>query len=89
MHEAAVIAALVLAEHAALAVHRDHLAVHARRILDTSSDGPNRRVGRALEVWGHTPPGPEPLREELWDQGPHVMAEAISNLPSGRYVHAE
>ncbi|WP_326570483.1 hypothetical protein OIE69_03770 [Actinacidiphila glaucinigra] len=31
VREAAVIAALILAEHPALAEHRDHLAVHARR----------------------------------------------------------
>ncbi|MFJ2761990.1 hypothetical protein [Streptomyces prasinus] len=72
VREAAVIAALILAEHPALAVHRDRLAVHARAVLDTSSDGPNRRVARkALEAWGHDAPGPEPLREEFWDWGPH------------------
>ncbi|MFE8017746.1 hypothetical protein ACFU3O_34035 [Streptomyces antibioticus] len=72
VREAAVIAALLLAEHPALARHRAHLAVHARRILDTSSDDPNRRVAwRALQAWGHNPPGPEPLSEEAEDQGPH------------------
>ncbi|MFE5912173.1 hypothetical protein ACFQ6B_24245 [Streptomyces wedmorensis] len=72
VREAAVIAALILAEHPALAEHHDHLAVHARRILDTSSDDPNRRVARkALEAWGHDIPGPERFREEPWDWGPH------------------
>jgi hypothetical protein len=72
VREAAVIAAIILAEHPALAEHRDHLAVHARAVLDTSSDDPNRRVARkALEAWGHNAPAPEPLREELWDWGPH------------------
>ncbi|MEU9400412.1 hypothetical protein [Streptomyces sp. NPDC048242] len=74
VREAAVIAALLLAEHPALAGHRDHLAVHARRVLDTSGDDPNRRVAwRALEAWGHHPPGPEPLseREKAEDRGPH------------------
>lgn len=72
VREAAVIAALLLVEHPALAGHRAHLAVHARRILDTSSDDPNRRVAwRALEAWGHNPPGPEPLSEEAEDWGPH------------------
>ncbi|MDX3238978.1 hypothetical protein PV392_25485 [Streptomyces sp. ME03-5709C] len=72
VREAAVIAALILAEHPALAEHRDHLAVHARAILDTSGDDPNRRVARrALEAWGHDVPDPEPLREECWDLGPH------------------
>lgn len=72
VREAAVIAALLLAEHPALAGHRAHLAVHARRILGTSSNDPNRRVAwRALEAWGHNPPGPEPLSEEAEDQGPH------------------
>ncbi|MER5204362.1 hypothetical protein [Streptomyces sp. NPDC002825] len=72
VREAAVIAALILAEHPALAEHRDHLAVHARRILDTSSDEPNRRVARkALEAWGRDLPGPDPFREEPWEWGPH------------------
>ncbi|WP_405767809.1 hypothetical protein OG539_23975 [Actinacidiphila glaucinigra] len=72
VREAAVMAALILAEHPALAEHRDHLAGHARRILDTSSYEPNRRVAwRALKAWGHHPPGPEPLSEEAEDRGPH------------------
>ncbi|MFF7675358.1 hypothetical protein [Actinacidiphila glaucinigra] len=72
VREAAVIAALILAEHPALTEHRDHLAVHARAILDTGSDDPNRRVARkALEAWGHDVPDPEPFREEAWDWGPH------------------
>ncbi|MFD5515550.1 hypothetical protein [Streptomyces sp. NPDC127066] len=72
VREAAVIAALLLAEHPALAGHRAHLAVHAHRVLDTSGYDPNRRVAwRALEAWGHNPPGPEPLSEEAEDQGPH------------------
>ncbi|MFJ4339405.1 hypothetical protein [Streptomyces sp. NPDC088915] len=72
VREAAGLAALVLAEHPALAEHRDHLAVHARRILDTSNDGPDRRVAwKALEAWGHDVTGIEPLREEPWDCGPH------------------
>ncbi|MFF2994155.1 hypothetical protein ACFVTC_06155 [Streptomyces sp. NPDC057950] len=72
VREAAVIAALLLAEHPALAGHRAHLAVHARRILDTSRNDPDRRVAwKALEAWGHNPPGPEPLLEEAEDRGPH------------------
>ncbi|MEU6347308.1 hypothetical protein ABZ883_40975 [Streptomyces sp. NPDC046977] len=72
VREAAVVTALILVEHPALAEHRDHLAVHARRILDTSGYDPNRRVAwRTLEAWGHNPPGPEPLPEEPWVWGPH------------------
>ncbi|MFD6287587.1 hypothetical protein ACFWDP_36315 [Streptomyces anthocyanicus] len=72
VREAAVVAALILAEHPALAEHRDHLAVQARAILDTGSDNPNRLVARkALEAWGHDVPNPEPFREEPWDWGPH------------------
>lgn len=75
VREAAVVAALVLAEHPALAEHRDHLAVHARALLDTSGDDPNRRAARkALEAWGHDVPDPEPVQEVqegLWDRGPH------------------
>ncbi|MFJ8018382.1 hypothetical protein [Streptomyces sp. NPDC096339] len=72
VREAAGLAALILAEHPALAQRRDHLAVHARRILDTSSDDPNRRVAlKALEAWGHDITGIEPIPEEAWDCGPH------------------
>ncbi|MER6678699.1 hypothetical protein [Streptomyces sp. NPDC000983] len=72
VREAAGLAALILAEHPALTHHRDHLAVHARRILDTSNDAPNRRVAwKALEAWDHDVTGMEPFREEPWDCGPH------------------
>ncbi|MEV8455658.1 hypothetical protein AB0467_26360 [Streptomyces sp. NPDC052095] len=72
VREAAGLAALVLAEHPALARRRDHLAVHARRILDTSGDDFNRRVAwKALRAWGHDVTGVEPLQEEPWDYGPH------------------
>ncbi|MFI1154662.1 hypothetical protein [Streptomyces sp. NPDC020817] len=72
VREAACLAALILAEHPALAQHRDHLAVHARRILDTSSDAPNRRIAwKALEAWGHDVSEIEPFQEESWDCGPH------------------
>ncbi|MFJ7954928.1 hypothetical protein ACIQ62_01365 [Streptomyces sp. NPDC096319] len=70
--EAAGLAALILAEHPALAEHRDHLAVHARHILDTSSDDHDRCVAwRALKTWGHDVPDPEPIQEEPWNWGPH------------------
>ncbi|CAL9670034.1 hypothetical protein SUDANB176_07424 [Streptomyces sp. enrichment culture] len=72
VREAAGLAALILAEHPALAQRRDHLAVHARRIPDTSSDDPNRRVAwKALEVWGHDVTDIEPFQGEPWDCGPH------------------
>jgi hypothetical protein len=72
VREAAGLAALILAEHPALARRRDHLAVHARRILDTSSDAHHRRVARkALEAWGHDVTDTEPFQEEPWDRGPH------------------
>ncbi|MFC8537487.1 hypothetical protein ACFUJY_26730 [Streptomyces sp. NPDC057249] len=72
VREAAVLAALVLAEHPALAQHRDHLAVHARRILNTSGDAPNRRmVWKVLQAWGHDISDVEPLLEESWNCGPH------------------
>ncbi|WP_052390128.1 hypothetical protein [Streptomyces sp. NRRL B-24484] len=72
VREAAGLTALILAEHPALARHRDHLAVHARRILDTSSNDSNRRVARkALEAWGHDVTDIGPFQEEPWDCGPH------------------
>ncbi|MFJ3633181.1 hypothetical protein [Streptomyces sp. NPDC090112] len=72
VREAAGPAALILAEHPALARHRDHLAVHARRILATSGDDHNRRVAwTALTAWGHHITGFEPVQEEPWECGPH------------------
>ncbi|MFE7411298.1 hypothetical protein [Streptomyces laurentii] len=72
VREAAGLAALILAEHPALARHRDHLAVHARRILDTSSHDPDRRVAwKALQAWGHEVTDIEPCQEAPWDGGPH------------------
>ncbi|MFE0641088.1 hypothetical protein ACFW2Y_05670 [Streptomyces sp. NPDC058877] len=72
VREAAALASIILAEHPGLAGHRDHLAVHARHVLDTSSDAHNRRTAwKALKAWGHDVPDPEPFREEPWDRGPH------------------
>lgn len=73
VREAAVLAALVLAEHPALVGHRDRLAVYARRILETRGDGDfGRRVAwKALDAWGHDLTGVAPPREEAWDWGPH------------------
>jgi hypothetical protein len=72
VRQAAVVTALILAEHPALAEHRHHLAVHARAVLDTSCEETDRRVARqALRAWGHDVPELEPLREEFWDWGPH------------------
>ncbi|MEU2510155.1 hypothetical protein ABZ621_36440 [Streptomyces sp. NPDC007863] len=77
--EAAGLTALILAEHPALAQHRDHLAVHAHRILDTSSNDPNRRVAwKVLEAWGHDVTDINPFQEEPWDCGPH--SDGHSNL---------
>ncbi|MEV4943095.1 hypothetical protein [Streptomyces zaomyceticus] len=72
VREAALLAAIILAEHPALAEHCDHLTVHARHILDTSSDDPSRRVAwKALKTWGHDVPDLEPIQDESWDWGPH------------------
>ncbi|MFJ3098917.1 hypothetical protein [Streptomyces hydrogenans] len=72
VREAAGLAALILAEHPGLAEHRDHLAVHARAILDTSGDVHSRRVAwKALEAWGYDVTDIEPFQEEPWDCGPH------------------
>lgn len=82
VREAAVIAALILAEHPALTEHRDHLAVHARAILDTSGDGSNRRVAqKAFEAWGHDAPGSEPSLEESWDWGQHSDGRSYLEPP--------
>ncbi|MFE9799615.1 hypothetical protein ACFYP6_12150 [Streptomyces goshikiensis] len=52
--DAALVAAIPLAEHPLLAEHRGELVDHARRLLATSTDRHNRdRVLDALQAWGH------------------------------------
>ncbi|MGW2303862.1 hypothetical protein [Streptomyces sp. NPDC001809] len=54
MRDAALVAAVPLAEHPLIAEHRGELVGHAHRLLDTSSDRHNRdRVLDALKAWGH------------------------------------
>ncbi|MFG2903060.1 hypothetical protein ACGFZH_39025 [Streptomyces zaomyceticus] len=54
VRDAALVAAVPLAEHPLLAEHRGELVGHAHRLLDTSSDRHNRdRVLDALKAWGH------------------------------------
>jgi hypothetical protein len=57
---AAVVAAIPLAEHPALAPHRGELAERAREMLITSTDRYKRdRVLEALTAWGHDTTGLE------------------------------
>ncbi|WP_330240068.1 hypothetical protein [Streptomyces sp. NBC_00525] len=82
VREAAGLAALLLAEHPGLARHREHLAVHAHHILDTSNDPHSRRVARqALTAWGHdvTPIEPEQDDPSAW--GPHSDGHGDLNPP--------
>lgn len=52
--DAALVAAIPLAEHPLLAEQRGELVDHARRLLATSTDRHNRdRVLDALKAWGH------------------------------------
>lgn len=54
VRDAALIAALPLAEHPGLTHHRDELACHARGLLTTSTSRYNRnRALDALRIWGH------------------------------------
>ncbi|MEU8465891.1 hypothetical protein [Streptomyces sp. NPDC029003] len=54
VRDAALVAAIPLAEHPLLAEHRGGLVSHARRLLATSTDRHNRdRVLDALKAWGH------------------------------------
>ncbi|MFJ8983001.1 hypothetical protein [Streptomyces sp. NPDC102282] len=54
VRDAALIAAIPLAEHHALTEHRKGLADHARRLLSTSTDRYRRdRALDALNAWGH------------------------------------
>ncbi|MFF9607058.1 hypothetical protein ACF1GY_32995 [Streptomyces sp. NPDC014684] len=54
IREAALVTALPLPEHPALAPHRDELVAPARRLLKSSIDRYKRdRVLEALTVWGH------------------------------------
>ncbi|MFD8645465.1 hypothetical protein ACFV14_34745 [Streptomyces zaomyceticus] len=54
VRDAALVAAVPLAEHPNLVAHRVELVGHAHRLLGTSSDRHNRdRVLDALKTWGH------------------------------------
>jgi hypothetical protein len=54
VRDAALIAAIPLAEHHALTGHRHELADHAHRLLSTSTDRYKRdRALNALNAWGH------------------------------------
>ncbi|MFJ1642262.1 hypothetical protein [Streptomyces sp. NPDC088256] len=60
VREAALLAAIPLSEHPALAPHRDELVGHARRLLATNTDRHTRnRVLDALHAWGHNTRGLE------------------------------
>ncbi|MFF9623787.1 hypothetical protein [Streptomyces griseosporeus] len=60
VRDAALVAAIPLAEHPALAAHRSELAGHALRLLATSAHRNHRdRVLHAFRVWGHDTAGPE------------------------------
>ncbi|MDX2705766.1 hypothetical protein PV350_23310 [Streptomyces sp. PA03-6a] len=54
VRDAALVAAIPLAEHPVLAAHRADLVDHAVRLLATSTDRRNRdRVLDAMKAWGH------------------------------------
>ncbi|RST16178.1 hypothetical protein E2C00_22390 [Streptomyces sp. WAC05374] len=54
VHDAALVAAIPLAEHPALTAHRPELVDHVRCLLATSTDRHNRdRVLDAMKAWGH------------------------------------
>lgn len=54
VRDAALVAAIPLAEHHALTGHRNELADHAHRLLSTSTDRYRRdRALDALNAWGH------------------------------------
>jgi hypothetical protein len=54
VRDAALVAAIPLAEHHALTEHRNELADHAHRLLSTSTDRYKRyRALEALKAWGH------------------------------------
>ncbi|MES9511327.1 hypothetical protein ABWJ92_33835 [Streptomyces sp. NPDC000609] len=60
VRDAALLAAIPLAEHPALAALRDELAGHARRLPATNTDRHTRdRVLDALHAWGHNTRGLE------------------------------
>ncbi|MFJ9448617.1 hypothetical protein ACIRRH_43520 [Kitasatospora sp. NPDC101235] len=55
VRDAALVAAIPLAEHPVLTAHRAELTDHARRLLATSTDRHNRdRVLDAMKAWGHS-----------------------------------
>ncbi|MFE2018868.1 hypothetical protein ACFW9O_12620 [Streptomyces sp. NPDC059499] len=54
VHDAALLAAIPLAEHPLLTAHRAELVDHVGRLLATSTDRHNRdRVLDAMQAWGH------------------------------------
>ncbi|MFF0205837.1 hypothetical protein [Streptomyces sp. NPDC005017] len=54
VRDAALVAAIPLAEHPVLTAHRSELADHARRLLTASTDRHTRdRVLDAMKAWGH------------------------------------
>ncbi|WP_432122998.1 hypothetical protein [Streptomyces sp. S1] len=54
VRDAALVAAIPLAEHPVLTAHRAELVDHARHLLATSTDRHNRdRVLDAMKAWGH------------------------------------
>jgi hypothetical protein len=60
VRDAALVAAIPLAEHPVLATHRAELLGHARHLLATSTDRYNRdRVLNAMKAWGHDTSGLE------------------------------
>jgi hypothetical protein len=60
VRDTALVAAIPLAEHPALTVHRGELVRHARRLLATSTDRRHRdRALDALRAWGHDTSGLE------------------------------
>ncbi|MEV5321597.1 hypothetical protein AB0K92_28795 [Streptomyces sp. NPDC052687] len=60
VRDAALVAAIPLAEHPAFTTYRAELADHARRLLATSTDRSRRgRVLDALAAWGHDISGVE------------------------------
>ncbi|MQY10534.1 hypothetical protein SRB5_06420 [Streptomyces sp. RB5] len=70
--DAAAVTAILLAEHPALAGHREHLVPSARRILANGNNDADRHVAwRALKAWGQDVPEADPWEEEPHDWEPH------------------
>ncbi|MFG2820953.1 hypothetical protein ACGFX4_16190 [Kitasatospora sp. NPDC048365] len=81
VRDAALLAAIPLAEHSELTRHRGELASHARRLLTTSTNRHDRsRALRALKTWGYDTTSLE-LPEDIATRRPGFSSGGCADEP--------